>query len=67
MRRLGSGLVMFWLGVVFVFMGLVVTCWAEEGEVFYVGCAAVFPGLDMVDFAASGTNTARGALFVAFV
>ncbi len=55
------------LGVVFVFVGLVVAGWAEEGEVVYVGGAAVLPGLFVVDFAVCGAYAARGAVLVAFV
>ena len=37
-----------------VFVGLAVAGGAEEGEVGYVGCAAVFPWGDVVYVAAAG-------------
>ena len=43
---------------VFVFVGLAVTCWAEQCEVTNVCGTAVFPGLDVVDSQLVAQDTA---------
>ena len=40
-----------------MFVGLAVAGWAEEVEVIDVGCATVFPGDDVVYFAAASSDS----------